>query len=144
MLTQAEAELRAQSELQSGESLVWSGVPDARRAALSAILDTLVPGILFTGFALFLMVYGYYWSIAESQTSSHPRSMSGGLIMVGIFLMFGLINLLRPVWIYRRGLNTVYALTNHRVMIITGNSSGSVTSMKPADIFSVDYRERSD
>lgn len=144
LLTAAEAEMRAQSELQADESLVWSGVPDARRAALSAIPDTLLPGILFTGVALFLLLYGYV-RIAAEQTSSHPRSsILGGLMMVGIFLMFGLINLLRPVWVYRRGLNTVYAVTNRRVMFITGNGNGSVRSLKPADIHSVNYRERSD
>jgi hypothetical protein len=106
VLTAADAEMRAQSELQADESLVWNGVPDALRAALSAIPDTLLPGILFTGVALFLLVYGYV-RIAAEQTSSHPRSsILGGLIMVGIFLMFGLINLLRPVWVYRQGLNT--------------------------------------
>jgi len=35
-LTPAEAQIRVQSELHVGENLVWSGVPDARRAVLFA------------------------------------------------------------------------------------------------------------
>jgi hypothetical protein len=38
--------------LHVGENLVWSGVPDARRAAVAAIPETLLPGILFGGVGL--------------------------------------------------------------------------------------------
>ena len=47
-----DAQLRAQSELQSGESLYWTGTADPRRVALSA-LPASIFGIPFAGFALF-------------------------------------------------------------------------------------------
>jgi hypothetical protein len=38
----------------------------------------------------------------------------------------------------------VYAVTNRRVMLITGTSSRSVKSITPTDIAGVNYRERPD
>jgi hypothetical protein len=112
-----------QSELHVGENLFWSGVPDARRAAVAAIPETLLPGILFGGAGLFIMIYEY----GAGSTVGLP------------FVIAGLINLLRPLWICWKRLNTSYGVTNQRVMIVSG---GSVRSIKPGDIFDVKYRER--
>jgi len=51
---------------------------------------------------------------------------------------------LAPLWAYLKGRSTVYAVTNQRVMVISGGSTRSVKSFTPADIVSVDYRERPD
>ena len=139
-MTSAEAQIRVQSELHVGENLVWSGVPDARRAAIAAIPETLLPGILFGGVGLFVMIYEYVGSSTMPKTSSRSLSpMLAALVMGLPFVIAGLINLLRPLWIYWRRLNTSYGVTNQRVMIVSG---GSVRSIKPGDIFDVKYRER--
>jgi len=139
-LTAAEAQIRVQSELHVGENLVWSGVPDARRAAVAAIPETLLPGIVFGGAGLFAMIYIYGAGSTMPKTSSRSLSpMLAALVMGLPFVIAGLINLLRPLWIYWKRLNTSYAVTNQRVMIVSG---GSVRSIKPGDIFDVKYRER--
>ena len=139
-LTPAEAQIRVQSELHVGENLVWSGVPDARRAAVAAIPETLLPGIVFGGAGLFAMIYIYGSGSTMPKTSSRSLSpMLAALVMGLPFVIAGLINLLRPLWIYWKRLNTSYAVTNQRVMIVSG---GSVRSIKPGDIFDVKYRER--
>jgi hypothetical protein len=139
-LTPAEAQIRVQSELHVGENLVWSGVPDARRAAIAAISETLLPGILFGGVGLFVMIYEYVGSSTMPKTSSRSLSpMLAALVMGLPFVIAGLINLLRPLWIYGKRLNTSYGVTNQRVVIVSG---GSVRSIKPGDIFDVKYRER--
>ena len=51
---------------------------------------------------------------------------------------------LAPVWAFLKGSSTVYAVTDKRVMIITGSGDRTVKSCTPADIASVDYRERPD
>ena len=141
-MTPAEAQVRAQSELHAGESLLWSGVADARRAAITAIPETILPGILFLGFAI---TYMYKASSATPKTSSRALSpLLSMLVMGGPFLMFGMINLIRPIWIYWKGLSTVYAVTNQRVMILSGSSTGSAKFLKPTDIFDVQHRERPD
>src|SRR5260370_172802 len=43
-----------------------------------------------------------------------------------------------------KGLSTVYAVTNQRVMILSGSSTGSAKVLKPTDIFDVQHRERPD
>jgi hypothetical protein len=109
-LTSAEAQLRAQSELQAGESLVWSGVPDARRAAIAAILETITPEIAFLGIGLLLTIQRYNTASSMPKTTSHSLSpMLGMLAFMLPSLIAGLLNLLQPLWVYRRGLTTVYA-----------------------------------
>lgn len=139
-MTPAEAQIRVQSELHVGENLVWSGVPDARRAAVAAIPETLLPGILFGGVGLFVMIYEYVGSSTMPKTSSRSLSPILAALVMGLpFVIAGLINLLRPMWIYWRRLNTSYGVTNQRVMIVSG---GAVRSIKPGDIFDVKYHER--
>jgi hypothetical protein len=128
--------------LHAGENLLWSGVADARRAAITAIPETILPGILFLGFA---MTYMYKASSAMPKTSSRALSpLLSMLVIGGPFLMFGMINLIRPIWTYWKGLSTVYAVTNQRVMILSGSSTGSSRFLKPTDIFDVHHRERPD
>lgn len=140
-----DAQLRAQSELQSGESLYWTGTADPRRAALSA-LPASIFGIPFAGFALFWITQAYHATSAMSR-SSHNAFASGFQVfpLFGLpFLLIGLGIILAPLWAFLKGGNTVYAVTNQRVMIITGTSNRSVKSLTPADIVSVDHRERPD
>jgi hypothetical protein len=142
-LTSAEARLRAQSELQAGESLVLSGVPDARRAAIAAIPETITPGIAFLGIGLLLTIQRYNTASSMPKTTSHSLSpMLGTLAFISPALIAGLLNLLRPLWVYRRGLTTVYAVTSRRVMIIRGIGRRSVRSLDPAEIVDVRCRER--
>lgn len=142
-MTNPEAQLRAQSELRASESLVWSGVPNARRAAVAAIPETLTPGIALVGFA-FLWTTGAYSAAVSTSTGSTQTSspVRGTLILAFVFLVAGLLNFARPLWVYGRALQTVYAVTTHRVMIIRGNGNSSVDSLDPAEIFDVRCRER--
>lgn len=140
----SDAQQRAQSELQPGESLYWTGTADPRRAAFAALPASLF-GIPFAGFALFWINGAYRGTqhLAKSGDSfSHAFSF---FPLFGIpFLLIGLGVILAPLWVYLKGLSTVYAVTNQRVMVITGGNSRSVKSCTPTDIVSVDHRERPD
>jgi len=115
--------------LHVAENLVWSGVPDARRAAVAAIPETLLPGILFGGAGLFVMIYVYGAASTMPKTSSRSLSPMLAALMMGLpFVIAGLINLLRPLWIYWKRLNTSYGVTNQRVMVVSG---GSLRSKNP-------------
>jgi hypothetical protein len=140
-----EAQQRAQSELQSGESLYWTGTADPVRASLSA-LPAAIFGIPFAGFALFWVTQAYHATNAMSK-SSHNAFVSGFRVfpLFGLpFLFVGLGIILAPLWVFLKGSNTVYAVTNQRVMVITGGNNRSVKSFTPADIVSVEHRERPD
>lgn len=140
-----DAQMRAQSELESGESLVWSGTADPRRAAISAFPAALF-GIPFAGFALFWMSQAFRATRAMAG-NSHNAFVSGFKIfpLFGIpFFLVGLAVMLAPLWAFLTGRNTVYAVTNRRVMVISGTKSRAVKSFMPADIAGVEHRERPD
>ena len=140
-----DAQLRAQSELQSGESLCWTGTADPGRAALSA-LPASIFGIPFAGFALFWITQAFHATSAMSKSSNNAFTNGFKLFpLFGLpFLLVGLGIILAPLWAFLKGGNTVYAVTNQRVMIITGSGNRSVKSLMPADIVSVEHRERPD
>lgn len=140
----AEAQLRAQSELKASESLVWSDVPNPRDAAIGAIPETITGGIAFVGFALLWMVGAYSAAVSAPATSQKSSPVAGQLMIASILLMVGLLHFARPLWVYRRALRTVYAVTSHRVMIIRGSGNKAVHSLDPAEIVEVKCRERSD
>ena len=139
-----DAQIRAQTELQPGESLYWTGIANPARAAISALPASLF-GIPFAGFALFWITQAYR---ATSHISNSSNSFAKGFSVFPLFgvpfLLVGLGVILAPLWAYLKGSSTVYAVTNQRVMIITGSSSRTVKSLMPADIVGVDYRERPD
>ncbi len=142
-LTPAEAPLRAQSELQASESLVWSGVPNARRAAIAAVPETITPGIVLAGFAILCAIQTYSAAgSAMTESSQKASSVQGTLMLAAIFLLAGLLHFARPLWVYRRALRTLYVVTSHRLMIIRGRDSNSVDCLDPAEIVEVQCRER--
>lgn len=140
-----DAQLRAQSELQSGESLFWAGVANPGRTALGA-LPVAIFGIPFAGFALFWMSQAFRatHALASNTHNSFARGFSVFPLFGIPFLLIGLGVILTPLWAFLTGKNTVYAVTNRRVMVISGVKSRAVKSLTPADIASVDYRERPD
>ncbi len=139
-----DAQLRAQSELQSGESLYWTSTADPRRAALNA-LPASIFGIPFAGFALFWTTQAYHATSAMSKSNNAFAKGFAVFPIFGVpFLLVGLGIILAPLWAFLKGGNTVYAVTNQRIMIITGSGNRSVKSYTPADIVSVEHRERPD
>jgi hypothetical protein len=139
-----DAQLRAQSELQSGESLYWTGVADPPRAAISALPAALF-GIPFAGFALFWINAAYHGTHSMNRSSNSFTGAFSFFPLFGVpFFLVGLGIILAPLWAYLKGRSTVYAVTNQRVMVISGGSTRSVKSCTPADIVSVEHVERAD
>jgi len=139
-----DAQLRAQSELQSGESLRWSGTADPTRAAITGIPATVL-GIPFAGFALFWINSAYHTTGHLTKRPDAFRSAFSLFPWFGLpFLFIGLRMVLAPLWAYLKGRNTVYAVTNQRVLVITGSGTRSVQSFTPRDIVFVEHLERPD
>jgi hypothetical protein len=139
-----DAQLRAQSELQPGESLNWTGVANPVRAAFAALPAALF-GIPFAGFAAFWITTAYHGTHAMHKSGNAFTGAFNFFPLFGVpFLLIGLGIILAPLWAYLKGQSTVYAVTNQRVMVISGSGTRSVKSCTPADIVSVDHRERSD
>jgi hypothetical protein len=134
-----------QSELQPGESLQWSGTADPSRAAWSA-LPAAVFGIPFAGFALFWITTAYRGTHAMSRSSANRvAGVFSFFPLFGLpFLLVGLGIVCAPLLAYFKGQKTAYAVTDKRVLVITGGRTRTVRSCTPADIVSVDHRERAD
>ena len=141
-MTPSEAQAIVQSELQPGESQQWSGIADPARAALS-VLPALLFGIPFAGFAFFWISMAYRGTHAISE-SSNPMARGFSLFpLFGLpFLFIGLSMVSAPLIAYRKGLKTVYGVTDKRVLVISDGRSRTVRSCTPADIVSVDHCER--
>jgi hypothetical protein len=103
-------ERTAQSELKTGENLLWVGQPDPKHLALQGLPLALF-GLAFTAASL---VFGFIGP--------------GFYLPVIIFLLTGLVMMSSPWWMYREGSKTVYAVTDKRLLIITGGGSPSVQS----------------
>jgi Bacterial PH domain len=139
-----DVQLCAQSELQGGESLLWSGPANPGRSAMSALPAALF-GIPFAGFAFFWMSTAYR---GTHNLANHHNTLTSGFSVFPLFglpfLLIGLAMTLAPLGVYLKGRSGVYAVTNRRVMLITGTTSRSVKSIIPTDIAEVDHRERPD
>ena len=142
-MTPSEAQYMAQSELQPGESLQWTGVADPGRATLAA-LPASIFGIPFAGFAVFWITMAFRGSHAISKSSSNPVAQGFSFFpLFGLpFLFIGLGIVFAPLLAYFKAQKTVYAVTDKRVLVITGGRTRTVKSCTPADIVSVDHRER--
>jgi hypothetical protein len=142
-VTPSDAQFLVQSELQSGESLQWTGLANPARAAISALPASLF-GLPFAGFALFWMTAAYRGSHAISKSSNNPI---GGVFsffpLFGLpFLLIGLGVVFAPLFAYFKAQKTAYAITDKRVLVISAGRTRTIKSCTPADIVSVDHRER--
>src|SRR5258708_13880365 len=121
-----DAQLRAQSELQSGESLYWTGTADPRRVALSA-LPASIFGIPFAGFALFWITQAYHATSAMSKSSNNAFTNGFKLFPIfGLpFLLVGLGIILAPLCPFLKVANHVSAVPTQPVMTFTGRATSS-------------------
>jgi hypothetical protein len=101
-------------------------------------------GIPFAAVAFSMMSNAYR---GTHNLANHHTTLASGFSvpLFGLpFLLIGVGITLSPLWVYLKGRSSVYAVTNRRVMLITGTSSRSVKSITPTDIAGVNYRERPD
>ena len=142
MQVSPEQQRQIEGELASGETLLWAGQPSPGRMAKMGIVPMLF-GIPFTAFALFwtAMAGGMAW-FAHGVGSQFP---GGGSLTTpfALFPLFGLPfiavgvgMLLSPLWLSLKARRTLYAVTNQRVILWTGNLWGGVTvrSLSPAQV----------
>lgn len=142
MATLEEMRAMAGREIQPGETLRWVGAPDGRRAWRPA-LPIVLFGVPWTLFALF------WEGMAIWGTSTHRTSAPSGFDVVfplfGLpFVAVGLGMLSSPWWMIRRARQTVYAITDRRVLMIVAGRTLTVNSYSGADFANVERRELPD
>jgi hypothetical protein len=119
------------NELESGETLLWTGQPNPMRSVLGA-LPIMVFGLFFGGFAAFWIASPYLMMAHSPNGVSHGPPLFFTLFGVPFFLI-GLSMVLSPLGVYRKSLRTAYGITNRRIVIIDGGmmNSFSVKSITP-------------
>lgn len=121
-----------------GERLLWAGQPDPK-IALKSVIGIWIFAVPWTAFALFweTMAIGGW-------ITGHTKGMQGwsGLMMVlfGVpFVAIGVGMMGSPFWAARKARNSIYVLTEQRLVYLTEKKSGvTVKSTWPADIHSLE------
>jgi len=111
-----EVSLKIQSELTSGESLLWTGKPNVDVIFHSDDWYIIPFSLLWGGFAIFWEagVLGYWGNGAESGTPSLFMALWGiPFIVIGQYMIWG--RFLYDAWVKRR---TYYAVTSRRVLVL--------------------------
>lgn len=128
------AELEISRHLESGESLIWSGVP--RQGLLFRASDAfLIPfSVLWCGFIIF-------WEAAVLAGGGPPFFALFGIpfVLVGLHLVVG-----RFFLDSRIRAKTLYGLTSRRVIIISGLFSRTTHSLPLRTLNDISVQERAD
>jgi hypothetical protein len=122
-----------QTELDSGERIVWQAKAEPRFFAPKALFPAIF-GVIWLGFISTMITFG-----------SHGRTQrSGGLFPFFPFAFIGLIVLATPLFRFLGSRRTWYLITNRRVLIITLGSNRKVLSYYPDKLQGLERRERAD
>jgi hypothetical protein len=110
------------SELASGERVLWSAQPIPGRFARKA-LPAVLFGIPWTAFALFWTA-GAAWGTSRTEGAGLFRAFP----LFGLpFILIGVGMLSSPYWMRRKARRCAYVLTNRRAIVLSGGWRGSVT-----------------
>lgn len=128
-----------QSELRSGESLVWCGQPSTSVIFHAFDWFSIPFSIMWGGFALFweCSVTNCFHSVAITGSSGFFALWGIPFVLAGQYLIWG--RFIYDWWLKRR---TFYAITNQRVLVITRgfkmqffeNSLGSMETVSRSEV----------
>jgi len=129
---------RLEAELKPGESLAWAGQPNPNRYMRTGFKEWLF-FIPWTAFALFWMARASDVWVSGSgiEWKEFP--------FLGLpFLLIGLGGLAYPLWMRRRAISMIYAISNQRAIAIEGEKPITVVSYRALDITSIERTEHQD
>lgn len=139
-----DSELRStiQPELDAGEPLLWAGRPNAARAA-GKNWGGFIIGAIVTAFAVFWMAGAWSISRQVSRSSLPGSGFSSVFPLFGlIFVAAGVYAMLSPFLAYNSSSNSVYAVTDRRIIIIEKSAGGSkVQNYAAQDISRIERRD---
>lgn len=130
-----DASLKLQSELASGESLLWAGRPNPRVIFHSDDWFMIPFSLLWGGFAIFWEsgVLGY-WGHSSKHAPFFFALWGVPFVVIGQYMIWG--RFFYDGWIKRR---TYYGITNRRVMVVQEGTTRKTCSMYLEAIPNVDH-----
>jgi hypothetical protein len=133
------------NELQEGEEVLWSGRPDPqRRRIVYPTKVFVVLGLIFMPVGLFIVLVGLVLLLLSVFPPEARLASLGVFIPGGVFVLLGIIYFLIGLVGSSTPRNTLYAITNRRVIILRPGHYLRVTSYGRGAITQVQRFERSD
>lgn len=134
-------EQKLERELQAEESVEWQGMPVPRFFTAKSLAMFLF-AIPWTAFAIFWICGAAGFKLPDLSEGFSPLML---FPLFGVpFVLVGLGMLASPLLSYLKDQKTLYAITNKRVIIISGGKTVEIKSFKPEQITEVTRRERKD
>ena len=121
------------TELEWGETVLWTGQPDPKREALPTFAIYLF-AVPWTAFSL---------QFVAMMAREGSLSIGTGLFMVP-FLAIGIAMLYGPFGVYSQSRHRVYVITRQRILIIEAGKARTVTSYGQGNIGELKRTERVD
>lgn len=136
-----ELDQRMNQELEGGEIIEWKGMPVPRFFRAEAMIPFFF-AIPWTAFAIFWMCGAAGFKIPDFSQGFSPFML---FPLFGLpFVFIGLAMLSAPIWSYLKDKKTLYAITDKRVIILTGGRSYEFKSIRPEQIKELTRRERTE
>ncbi len=126
--------------LDSGERIVWSGVPDA-----DSLRRNSMPLMIFGCFWTFatLIILGFAFTVFKSVSEfGLDRGVSFFGIFLAPFLLAGAFMIFRPLAAKRKAFRTIYAVTDRRLVILEAGKHLTTKSLAYGALRNVQTRER--
>jgi hypothetical protein len=134
LMESMKAEQEIMKIIESGESLLWTGIP--RQGIIFSGRDAfLLPfSLMWGGFAIF-------WEVTAIRMGAPLFFLLWGIpfVIIGLYLIFG-----RFLVDAKIRSKTLYGLTDHRVIIVSGIFSRTVKSLQLKTLLDVTLRESGD
>ena len=130
-----------ESEMQSGERIVWMDQPIGARLARSAWPIVLF-GLPWTAFAVFWM-WGATWGTSQTESAGPFKFFP----LFGLpFVLIGVGMLSSPYWLLRGAKRSVYVLTDRRAILFRANWRGSlnIRSFNPDQLTTIQRTQHKD
>ena len=129
-----------QRELGEYEQVYWLGMPTPSyfNANSKALFFFAIP---WTAFAIFWMCGAAGFKMPDFSSGFELFPLFGLP-----FVLIGIGMLLSPFWEFKKGKNTIYAITNNRALIIEDRNSTTIRSYRPEslqDSYRIEHRDGS-
>lgn len=130
MLGNLQSELR--SHLDGGENLLWTGKPKSGIIFRTADIFMIPFSMLWCGFAIF-------WVLVASQAGIVFALFGIPFVIVGLIFVFG-----RFIIDLKQRENTIYGLTENRILIKSGIFSKKIKSLNIRTLSDIELTEKGD
>ncbi|CAD0007344.1 PH domain-containing protein [Flavobacterium chungangense] len=122
------------SHLDNNESLIWTGHPKKGIVFRSSDIFLIPFSLLWCGFAIF------WFTTALTSGAPFFFALFGiPFVLIGLNFVFG-----RFIIDAKQRANTIYGLTEHRIIIKSGIFTKSIKSLNIKTISDIEYEEKSD